>query len=145
MRSLFPELIFTKSMNTTAGSQQKTNKFRQRIWRPLPLPLRWVIWVLVVWQGILPFAPQLLADTANKIVPAPVGTSQLRMPPSEPGVTVNRNVPDVQPPSTVLQFSATPSDDEIYRSRVFSEPIVAIGNTTSTDNNELTHTIPPKS
>lgn len=42
-------------------------------------------------------------------------------------VVVNRTVPDVKPPKTGLEFSASPTVQEIFRARVFEEPLVPIG------------------
>ena len=42
-------------------------------------------------------------------------------------VKVNRTVPQVQPPKAGLEFSASPTTQEIFRARVFEEPLVPIG------------------
>src|SRR5262245_59188572 len=42
-------------------------------------------------------------------------------------VKINRAVPNVAPPKSALDFSATPSTQEIFRARVFEEPLVPIG------------------
>jgi YD repeat-containing protein len=42
-------------------------------------------------------------------------------------VLPNRTVPKVQPPKTGLEFSANPTAQEIFRARVFEEPLVPIG------------------
>ena len=42
-------------------------------------------------------------------------------------VKVNRTVPRVEPPKTALEFSARPTPQEIFRARVFEEPLVPIG------------------
>jgi hypothetical protein len=110
--------------------------FRQRNWRPLPWQLRWMTWVLLVLQTIVPIFPQALAIAQS--VPISKADATFRTPPSAPEVTVNRTVPDVQPPSTELQFSNNPTDEEISRARVFDEPIVSIGkNSSSTENADL--------
>jgi RHS repeat-associated protein len=42
-------------------------------------------------------------------------------------VKVNRTVPKVDPPKTTLEFSADPTLDEIFRVRMFEEPLVPVG------------------
>ncbi len=42
-------------------------------------------------------------------------------------VTPNRTLPKVSPPKTGLEFSANPTTQEIFRARVFEEPLVPIG------------------
>jgi len=50
-------------------------------------------------------------------------------------VKVNRSVPQVQPPKTTLEFSANPTSQEIFRARVFEEPLVPIGGEPSAQEN----------
>jgi len=40
---------------------------------------------------------------------------------------VNRTVPQVEPPRTALEFSASPTAEEFFRARVFEEPLVPLG------------------
>jgi hypothetical protein len=47
--------------------------------------------------------------------------------PAAAPVKVNRTVPTVQSPKGGLQFSAKPTLDEIFRARIFAEPLVPIG------------------
>jgi hypothetical protein len=42
-------------------------------------------------------------------------------------VPVNRTVPQVEPPKSVLEFSASPTPQELFRARVFEEPLVPVG------------------
>jgi RHS repeat-associated protein len=42
-------------------------------------------------------------------------------------VPVNRTVPQVEPPKTALEFSASPTPMELFRARVFEEPLVPVG------------------
>lgn len=51
------------------------------------------------------------------------------------GITVNRTVPKVSPPPTGLRFSANPTVQEIFRARVFEEPLVPIGAEPSAEEN----------
>jgi len=43
-----------------------------------------------------------------------------------PPVKVNRTVPKVEPPRLGLNFSAKPTVDELFRARVFVEPLVPV-------------------
>jgi hypothetical protein len=53
-------------------------------------------------------------------------------------VNVNRTVPKVDPPRSALEFSATPTEDEFFRARVFAEPLVPIGGKpTASENSAL--------
>lgn len=52
------------------------------------------------------------------------------------GVKVNRTVPNVQPPSPNLSFSENPSDAEISKARVFSEPLIRACWESSADENK---------
>ena len=45
----------------------------------------------------------------------------------EPPVKVNRTVPQVEPPKTGLEFSASPTAQEFFRARLFEEPLVPVG------------------
>lgn len=67
----------------------------------------------------------------------PAGTP----PPKPPVVRVNRTVPRVTPPPAFPQFSAQPSEAEITRARVFSEPLVPLGATVPTENAALAEAI----
>ena len=50
----------------------------------------------------------------------------------------NRTVPQVEPPTTVLAFSARPTAQEIFRARVFAEPLVPVGGQpTAAENSDL--------
>src|SRR5450432_2921567 len=42
-------------------------------------------------------------------------------------VSINRTVPKVERPKGGLQFSANPTVEEIFRARIFEEPLVPIG------------------
>ncbi len=63
--------------------------------------------------------------TAQEAGPAPAAApKQEPAPKPAAGVKANRVVPTVRPPSALPVFSGDPSDDEIFRARVFSEPLV---------------------
>jgi len=55
--------------------------------------------------------------------------------PTETPVTPNRTLPNVSPPKTALEFSAKPSVEEMFRARVFEEPLVPIGGEPSAEEN----------
>jgi RHS repeat-associated protein len=48
---------------------------------------------------------------------------------------VNRTVPNVKPPKAALEFSANPTAQEIFRARVFEEPLVPIGGEPTAEEN----------
>lgn len=69
-----------------------------------------------------------VAPTEKRISAAPIPLK---------AVTVNRTVPRVTAPRAAIVFSATPSDQEIFQARVFTEPFVPTGPTTTTENAAL--------
>src|SRR5262245_36829715 len=52
-----------------------------------------------------------------------------------PSVAVNRTVPQVHPPAAYPTFSMTPTSEEIFRARVFGEPLVPVGAAPSEEDN----------
>jgi hypothetical protein len=72
--------------------------------------------------GFLSAAPAYAAATAPSS-PSPATPAAE----AAPKVTVNRTVPKVEPPRSGLEFSAQPSVEEIFRARIFQEPLVPIG------------------
>jgi RHS repeat-associated protein len=50
---------------------------------------------------------------------------------------VNRTLPDVSPPASVLRFTATPADAEFLHAGVFLEPLVPVAATTAAENRDL--------
>jgi len=72
--------------------------------------------------------PPLLAALAVAAPPAEVK-------PPAPLAKVNRTVPRVEPPKLGLDFSAKPTTQEIFRARVFEEPLVPIGGEPTADEN----------
>jgi RHS repeat-associated protein len=99
-----------------------------------PWPLKLVTWLVLGTQLVFPFQGQIFASSrvvtmpAASSFPAPVLTPK--------NVVVNRTVPDVQPPSTELRFSAVPTDAEISTAHVFKEPIVSVGRSLSPAENK---------
>jgi RHS repeat-associated protein len=96
--------------------------------------------MLVILQAMLPFAPQLLADTLSA-APAPASQAAQSRVSSAPKVTVNRTVPKVQPPNTDIQFSANPTDKEITRAHIFDEPLQPMRATSVQDNQDLANAL----
>jgi len=71
---------------------------------------------------------------------APARRAEASTPPSTPDTrpfTPNRTVPNVQRPAGAPSFSENPTDDEFFRARVFAEPLVPTGDTTSAENKAL--------
>ena len=67
------------------------------------------------------------ADPANRVLPQ-----------AGPPVTPNRTLPKVEPLRTGLEFSASPTVEEFFRARVFTEPLVPIGGEpTAEENSDL--------
>jgi RHS repeat-associated protein len=60
------------------------------------------------------------ATAKQTAVPSTVSTAP-------PPIKINRTVPAVTPPKTTLEFSRSPTAEEIFRSHVFDEPLVPIG------------------
>jgi RHS repeat-associated protein len=56
-------------------------------------------------------------------------------PPTPPKVTVNRTVPAVRPAPLRPVFSDTPTDAELFRARIFDEPLVPVGGATTASEN----------
>src|SRR6185503_6171665 len=57
---------------------------------------------------------------------------------SHPGgstIIPNRTLPNVSPPKAGLEFSANPTTQEIFRARVFEEPLVPIGGDPTAEEN----------
>ncbi|MBI3851714.1 MAG: hypothetical protein HY298_15780 [Verrucomicrobia bacterium] len=50
-------------------------------------------------------------------------------------VVVNKTVPKVEPPQASLAFSSTPTTQELFRARLFEEPLVPIGGEPSAEEN----------
>jgi hypothetical protein len=55
--------------------------------------------------------------------------------PATSSLPVNRTIPKVEPPKMELKFSAKPTVQEIFRARIFEEPLVPIGGDPSAEEN----------
>lgn len=53
----------------------------------------------------------------------------------QPAIKVNRTIPPARPPKTALEFSASPTVQEISHARVFEEPLVPMGGEPTTEEN----------
>jgi RHS repeat-associated protein len=81
-----------------------------------------VLTVLLVAGQVLTEIPTIAATTTALAVEPPSSP-----PAAARQVSVNRTVPSVSPPPAEPQFSASPTVQEIFRARVFSEPLVPVG------------------
>jgi RHS repeat-associated protein len=79
-------------------------------------------------------APATSAFSETATGAGPVRQARLAKPGFEKP-KVNRTIPSVRPVPLVPQFSETPTDREIFRARVFEEPLVPVGGTTTTADN----------
>ena len=120
-------------MTTSECSQRRVNKLVRPSVRPLPLPLRWASWLVIVTQLVLPVWPGMLA-LADSIPSQSVVTLGAGV---MPVVVVNRTVPNVTAPSVNLQFSGNPTDGEIAGARVFENPIISLGTTSAPNENAV--------
>lgn len=84
----------------------------------------WILFALLCGGTVAQYAQNKPLTVQGAITKAPPG---LR--------AVNRTVPKVFPPKTGLEFSANPTIQEIFRARVFEEPLVPIGGQPSADEN----------
>jgi RHS repeat-associated protein len=86
----------------------------------------------------LPFrAAATLSILTQTLFGVPIAVASPQRPaPSRPAkVTVNRTVPKVTPPPRGLELSEHPTDAEIFRARVFTDPLVAMGEPTTPGEN----------
>lgn len=112
-----------------------------------PWPLRLVASLLIAAEAILPFNSMLVAAGPP---PVPESSAVAAGPKrSDPplvltpqNVTVNRTAPQVEPPPPRPVFSEVPTEREIFRARVFAEPLVPMGAPTSpVENSALATTL----
>ena len=109
-----------------------------KIYRPCPWPLRPICWLVIATQTLAPFPPYLRAADAPSSTPTLARQESTPAPePTPQTVTVNRSVPKVTAPPRSPVFSNPPADQEIFRARVFAEPLVPMGKTTAAENTLL--------
>lgn len=106
------------------------------------MALRLIAWVVIVAQLLVPYADNLFAaaDTLAQNLRPPTAdspTTKTTAATVEQTFSPNRGVPNVRPPSIRLAFSEQPTDHEFFRARVFAEPLVPVGATTSGENKAL--------
>src|SRR5258707_11618124 len=95
---------------------------------------RAVAGLVAAGQILICFPPEVLA------APPPAASDERKVAekaPEPPKVNVNRTPPAVAPPALRPRLSATPSDEEIFRARVFGEPLVPTGATSPEENSAL--------
>ena len=104
-----------------------------------PWPLRLVSWVLIAAE-LLPCNSQVPSAAEQLLTPSPAPIAAAKEPApvlTPQNVTVNRTAPQVQPPPAQPVFSDPPTDQEIFRARVFAEPMVPMGPSTPEENRAL--------
>lgn len=79
----------------------------------------------------------LIAGQVVGSLPAWAADAPAAAAPASPAVRVNRTVPEVRPVPQSPAFSAEPTQDELFRARVFGEPIVPTGSATPGENRAL--------
>ncbi len=84
-----------------------------------------------------------VAVTGLAMLAVPAGAANLASPAARPvTVKVNRTVPQVSRPLLTPRFSVVPTEEEVFRARVFSEPLVPVGGRpTGEDNAALTRAL----
>src|SRR4051812_45844976 len=87
--------------------------------------------------------PAIAAPAQQSPEPTQVPATAPADPPKEERrITPNRTVPKVTPPPTIASLSATPSDAELTRMRIFAEPLVPMSRGgTPAENAALTRAI----
>ena len=113
----------------TAYPHGKMSKVAQRCRTSIG---RAVIAVVTAGQVLLAVPMPARATTV-----APTPEIVVTPPPEPPQVTVNRTVPTVTAPPSEPLFSATPTVEEIFRARIFGEPLVPMGEPSAEENRAL--------
>ncbi|MDE3155354.1 MAG: peptidase C39, bacteriocin processing, partial [Acidobacteriota bacterium] len=102
----------------------KRGVFVQRKPRLLQI-LVWLLCLAQVWLG----TPALTLAAGNRPTRQTPRATEVSTPP----VKANRTVPKVTPPPTVLALPSRPTDQDLERARIFSEPLVPMPRPTSPD------------
>jgi RHS repeat-associated protein len=115
-----PRVRLTTTLPSPGGRPVSHPRLRSRI-------LRSVAALLV---------PLQVATLSPSIVLAAEGTAKRKEAPAAPPrvSTANRTLPRVQAPPAQPRFSSPPTDAEIFRARVFAEPLVPHGATSAAEN-----------
>src|SRR5258708_33528435 len=104
-------------MNFSNPTRPSRLRIRQHAWTT-----KVVTCLVALLQALLPFNGQIWVLTSRaSAAPDTARASAL------PGDFPNRTVPNVAPPSHDLNFSAEPTDPEIFSARVFPSPVVPDG------------------
>lgn len=91
-------------------------------------------WIFRLMAHVLVPALVLTSLPAPTFAATSASAEEKSAPPPPPKVKVNRTVPAVTPPPALPHFSAEPTDAEIFRARMFEEPLVPNGTTTAAEN-----------
>ncbi|HMJ67077.1 MAG TPA: hypothetical protein VK615_17165, partial [Candidatus Binatia bacterium] len=110
--------------------------------RPLPAPLRAISWIVIATQFLTPYTNEVSAamiSGAEQLFPQPVAAvpsesqpaTEIAAAPTE----INRTVPSVERPPVRAIFADPPTEAEIFRARIFGEPIVPMSKPSTADEN----------
>jgi len=124
-------------MNLLNRHSMKKFAFSPYRFCPLSWTFRFTAWVVILSHLVTPYFAYPSFAAANEAVSNQIAGPQSDSSAETPQVIVNRTVPDVQPPPDFATFSEAPSDEEIFRARVFAEPLIADGQTTPAENKAL--------
>ena len=105
----------SKESRSLMGTSMPKRGLRRRIFQ--------LFAVLLVPAQVLVGIPLQAAEA----VPAVEDPNATTPPPEPPKVTVNREVPAVDPVPAYAQFSGEPTNEEITEARVFAEPLAPLG------------------
>jgi RHS repeat-associated protein len=124
-----PSRFFTMTVKSLKNVGTSASRHKTRC-RPQPWPIRLIACVLILVEVLLPAHAQLLAAAEVLLAPPTTISSASHAPGpvlTPTNVVVNKTAPKVDPPPAWPQFSARPTESEIFRARVFAEPLVPIG------------------
>jgi RHS repeat-associated protein len=93
-------------------------------------------WIFRTMARVL-VAALIVASVPIPATAAPQAQEPRDAPPPTPKVKVNRTLPSVTSPPSIARFSEQPTNEEIFRAKVFEEPLVADGTTSGQENQAL--------
>jgi RHS repeat-associated protein len=119
-----------------------TRKARKSLWFLLASEITVAAHLLL----FLPPKAQAAVPIESKGESGEAALAMLAVEPSEPSiqepVVVNKTVPDVEPPPQYPAFSPIPTDEELFKARVFGEPLIPeAGETNDAENQTLAQAI----
>ena len=88
----------------------------------------------LILAALLPASQMAQPSVVRSAPAAPAGAARpipRKAAPAEPEIAVNTTVPKVEAPPATLTFAAKPTPEEIFRARLFEEPMVPVGGTPS--------------